>query len=679
MAAGCMIEAWARHYRNRRSARLGRSVGRWCAAAWLVAAGGFSPLAARQAEPTNKGASPPTVDSAAVEPSEAFEQRIEQLIERLGSELYATRQAAERELQQIGLPAFDALERVLYHPDVQIAETARFLLNSITVTWSWPSDPPAVKQMLDDYSLLNHRQRLVRLRQLSTMPADQGFLPLVRIARYEASPQLAKHAALLLMEAAPAGTSQGTRRRVEAIRGLIEQPRRAATEWVWRLAERLEGLPLDGPWWVAQTEQELDLLPHRGAATSPQIIRRLYQWTAHQLALDGQVELAVQTGRRLIESQPLEGTEVVEQALWALDHALPQLVEPLTVRYSDDAAANARLMYALAEALQRLEPAGRAAAAEAAAFERLPLNEWETLAAADERTVVPRLVAPPDERGAVAQWLIGRGQLGWAIKELQRSIDERGSLESSRTIAHLHTLQFLLADSERYREAADALRPLVERLEQDDLFRRLFDENFRDQFDAEASQHFFGSYYERLAQAAMAEGAVAEAQRALETAVERDPYNPDLLIHMYELGGDEAWQAKTKAAIAETTEHYRGRIEEYQRRLDHQQQQPAWMFGNAERLANSQNQVAWLIANTLGDADWALEMSHRSLAARPDSAAYLDTLAHCYFRLQKYELAVAAQRQAIKLEPNQLSLRRALERFEAAAGARSEEIETRRE
>jgi tetratricopeptide (TPR) repeat protein len=325
-------------------------------------------------------------------------------------------------------------------------------------------------------------------------------------------------------------------------------------------------------------------------------------------------------------------------------------------------------MYALAEALQRLEPEGRAAAAEAAAFERLPLSEWETLAVTQEdRSAAPRLVAPPDERGAVAQWLIGRGQLSWAIKELQRSIADRGALDSSRTIAHLHTLQFLLADCERYREAAETLRPLVERLEEDDLFRRLFDENFRDQFDAEASQHFYGSYYERLAQAAMAEGSVNEAQRALEAALERDPYNPDLLIHMYELGGDEAWQAKTTAAIAETTDHYRRRINEYQHRVDHQQQQPAWMFGNAERLANSQNQVAWLIANTTGDAQWALEMSQRSLIARPDSAAYMDTLAHCYFRMQQYDLAVIAQRQAIKLEPNQLSLQRALERFEAAA------------
>lgn len=678
MAAGCMIEAWTSQYRKCRSAPLEHRSSYLAAVSLLVAAVGLSSAAGGQTERTEPAGPPAVGDS-----SEGFERRIEQLIERLGSEKYATRQAATRELQQIGLPAFDALEQVLYHPDVQIAETARFLLNSITVTWSWSSDPPPVKQMLDDYSLLNQRQRSVRLRQLAAMPGDQGFVPLVRIARYEASPQLAKQAALLLMEASPAETSQGTMRRIEAIRGLIDQPQRTATEWVQRLADRLQGQPLDGAWWIAQTELELQRLSERGNATHPDIVRRLFQWTAHQLAADQQIEPAVGVGRRLIESQPLQGTEVVDQALWALDHALPQLVEPLTVRYPDDAAANARLMYALAEALQRLEPQGRAAAAEAAAFERFSLVDWEKAAAAveagDERSAVPRFVAPPDERGAVAQWLITRGQLAWAIKELQRSVADRGTLDSSRTIAHLHTLQFLLADCERYREAAETLQPLVDRLEQDDVFRRLFDENFRDQFDAEASQHFYGSYYERLAQAAIAEGSVVEAQRALETALERDPYNPDLLIHMHELGGDDAWQAKTKAAIAVTTEHYRRRIDEYQRRVDQQQQQPAWMFGNAERLANSQNQVAWLIANTIGDAEWALEMSQRSLSARPDSAAYLDTLAHCYFRLQRYDLAVTAQRKAIKLEPNQLSLRRALERFEAAAAARFQELETRRE
>jgi tetratricopeptide (TPR) repeat protein len=78
------------------------------------------------------------------------------------------------------------------------------------------------------------------------------------------------------------------------------------------------------------------------------------------------------------------------------------------------------------------------------------------------------------------------------------------------------------------------------------------------------------------------------------------------------------------------------------------------------------NQFAWLVGNTEGDIDEAISLSHRSLQIRPDTAGYLDTLAHCYYRKGDYASAVKYQQQAVNIDPHQKVISRMLDVFKEA-------------
>jgi hypothetical protein len=89
------------------------------------------------------------------------------------------------------------------------------------------------------------------------------------------------------------------------------------------------------------------------------------------------------------------------------------------------------------------------------------------------------------------------------------------------------------------------------------------------------------------------------------------------------------------------------------------------MFQSMEkkRLANFLNTLAWLMINTDSDPREALLMSRRSCSLDPQQSAFQDTLAHCFEKNGQVLQAFKTQLKAIKLEPHQLSLQRALNRF----------------
>jgi tetratricopeptide (TPR) repeat protein len=64
------------------------------------------------------------------------------------------------------------------------------------------------------------------------------------------------------------------------------------------------------------------------------------------------------------------------------------------------------------------------------------------------------------------------------------------------------------------------------------------------------------------------------------------------------------------------------------------------------------NEFAWLVANTKGDLNEALRCSQKSLELSPNTAAYLDTLAHVYFAKGDFEQAVKNEARAAQLEPH---------------------------
>ena len=61
--------------------------------------------------------------------------RVQELIEQLGSTDFALREKAQRELTQIGLAAFEALQVAQDHPDLEISSRARYLIGT-NIAWT---------------------------------------------------------------------------------------------------------------------------------------------------------------------------------------------------------------------------------------------------------------------------------------------------------------------------------------------------------------------------------------------------------------------------------------------------------------------------------------------------------------------------------------------------------------
>jgi tetratricopeptide (TPR) repeat protein len=79
----------------------------------------------------------------------------------------------------------------------------------------------------------------------------------------------------------------------------------------------------------------------------------------------------------------------------------------------------------------------------------------------------------------------------------------------------------------------------------------------------------------------------------------------------------------------------------------------------------SLNDLAWLCARCEERLNDGLELAQKAVAARPENAAYLDTLAEVNFRLGKREEAVKLESKALELRPGDEFMLKQLERFKS--------------
>ena len=149
----------------------------------------------------SQAASPPagttTAYPAAVETPEQSQAKIAKLIEQLGDKQYLVRQAAQNELSRIGPDAFDALTQAESNSDIEICSRAKYLVQQIRIEFVSENDSPQVKQILRDYDRQEDDRRLYKMQELAMLPRDLGLPALCRLVRFEKSPLLSKHAALL--------------------------------------------------------------------------------------------------------------------------------------------------------------------------------------------------------------------------------------------------------------------------------------------------------------------------------------------------------------------------------------------------------------------------------------------------------------------------------------------------
>ena len=161
-----------------------------------------------------------------------LDSRIALLIEQLGSPEYATRERAQAELLRLRLDAFDALNEAQLSDDIEIALSARYLVNSMQVNWSSEDDSPDVKQLLRGYGDRPENERRNLIEQLSMLGAAQAVRPLCRLVRYEASEKLSKHAALLVMGLAVSDAEAAPRGLAATLRTMTGKSRRTASDWL---------------------------------------------------------------------------------------------------------------------------------------------------------------------------------------------------------------------------------------------------------------------------------------------------------------------------------------------------------------------------------------------------------------------------------------------------------------
>jgi hypothetical protein len=126
-------------------------------------------------------------------------QKIAQLIEQLGDSSPAARDRAQRQLEVIGAPAFDALMDAQSHSDLEVSLRAKYLVATIDIPWTRSEDPPAVQHLLAKYRTSDDAARHTTMKLLAALPGDEGLPALVRLVRYEKSALVSKLGALMII------------------------------------------------------------------------------------------------------------------------------------------------------------------------------------------------------------------------------------------------------------------------------------------------------------------------------------------------------------------------------------------------------------------------------------------------------------------------------------------------
>lgn len=611
-------------------------------AGWIIASLAFAPLAVAQSD-------------AQIERQQAkLDAHIAELIGQLGSADFPVREKAMRELAEIGLPAFDALQQAQNHPDLEIALRAKYLVGSAQVSWARDDDAPEVKSLLKEYGQLPEEERKTRIERLGLLENCHGWPALCRLARYERDEPLSKQAALAIIarEEPPAATE------AEAAVKLLQlgagDSRRQASQWLRAYARWLSEPETIVSEWTRIVVAEFELIGEK-ERTSPEIITTLGRWhvvTLHRLGHATETKAIIKRLAAVLK-RPDAPTGLLDHVAWLAHRELWSYVLDTYQEHEAKFGASAALLYYAAEAQTRL---GNAQAA-------------QTVAQAKA------IKSRPEEHIKIAEDLARRGLFDWAEAEYHIVI-EREELVSISNVLARRQLAEMLHDQQRDKAAGEAIEPIAAALQQKevDQFGKRQPNAMQRLLEGEINagglvsrMHFF------FAMDDLQHGNHDQALERLSKGIAEDSDDVDVLIALYRFPEQTPERrAETRRLIRLATESAQEQIDNYTKYLAQLQIQ-----GNApdlERLKRAiamyHNQFAWLIANTEGDYEAAVAASHESLKLRPGESAYLDTLGCCYFAAGDLVNAIKYQSEAVRKEPHSGQMRRQLQRFKQAAEQR---------
>ena len=555
---------------------------------------------------------------------------IDKLIEQLGSDQYALRRRAEEELTRLGPAAHDQLKAAEQNDDLEIAERATYILQSMRVDWLRPQDPPEVRRALFRFGDLSREEKLGRIQTLANLPHGQGLAALCRIARLEHIPTVARRAAVALLdqklpaEAAPAI--------LEACRQELQGDARPAPHWadIWirEQADRRATLPE----WDAAIAAELKLLEEKSPDTDFPTIFALLQRrlnVCHELQLNEETTASLLAIVKFLDSD--EDRELDSSLVWAIawivDHEQWNVLQKLYAEYREQIHADRQLLYRYAAAISR---AGETDAANKLADRALAMKAGD-----------------PIERISIAAAIADIGAVDWALREYQAAIEAMPPLSYESLIARREVSTWL-HDRQDYKGASDILLEFFDQLQAKE--NRNAKRELLQQFDGmaylnavEARQLLYQANYHHSRQEYDLE------REVLEKAFQKSGDDPDILIAMFRVpGSSDDYKQQVRDRITKMSDSYLNEIEE------------------SPEDPSKYNQWAWLVSNTEGDFAKAVQHSLRSLELSPDEPSYLDTLGRCYFSAGDVENAIKAQQKAVELAPQYQIMRRQLAEFEKA-------------
>ena len=576
--------------------------------------------------------------------------RVAMLIEQLASDRFIERRQAEQDLLDRGMQVFDQIDAATRHPDPEVAASCKFVLSQLTISWARRDDSPRMKSYLSRYGALAESERMRYVDRIAQSDPQESAPALVRIIRYDTSPQVSAYAAMQLLDPYFPALYLDERQSIDfewdaelarLLRNEAGTSVRPAMDWVHALAVQIETPGKATAAWQPVVDRFGKLIDNANYDEFQQQQYTALLWNLFRVnvqiedwnAATGMIDelVSVRPAERERSLSVLIGVAVDRQAWSLLDHALAE--HRTLMDASKDVlyrAAHARFIQEEKQAASDLADAAFA----------VRVGETGSSVLSDAMYVAARLQR--------------QSHTDWARREYRDAIDNSPAGSATNAFAHWW-LADSLYDWEQYEDAASVLGELADVLRNNSQasanYRRLqnrhvlggsrgglptFDEIFgREDF-------FLACHYKST-------GELDKQWQHLKQSMEHEPANADTLIAMYRASEPESSQRQMVLRKIDML------AQDFMRQIDESPQEPL-----------GYNQWAWLISNTEGDYQKAIRYSHRSLELLPDTAGYLDTLGRCYFAAGDIENAIKYQKQAVELDSSMKVLQRQLDEFEAA-------------
>jgi tetratricopeptide (TPR) repeat protein len=548
------------------------------------------------------------------------------LIAQLGSDDFTKRRAAEAELIQLGAAAFDYLQDAQTDPDLEIATQAQYLLHRVAIDWARTSDPESVRDLMINYARVGGRERRELIGQLAALEHGGGLAALSRIAHFELSTSIAKHAALaVLNDRAEHQKSAG--QIAKTITQEVGDSPRDSARWLRLYATQLGEAEKVDPAWLALIDEEISRL---NDGSNYALVNRLMEFHI-QLCKDlAEPTPLFETLRRRIDLVTKETHEkrpsLVQGLVWCFRNEQWAALELLETHYSQAIKADRLLLYLVAVA--------RAVEGESAEATELAEHAYKHIG--DDG----------NERNGMADVIAELGYHNWAEREWRYVIESSPLTSSQSMIARRSLANWCLHDRGDDKAAAELLAEVCTAVDgNEELKKEVLNDNERRYYlkVLRTQREYFTACYLQT------QKDYAAQKKHLESAYHLDHEDPDVLIAMFRVkDADDEYRKRVEGRILRA-------IAGVEQRIESEPEEPTWY-----------NHYAWLVSNTQGDFDKAVRYSLKSLELSPDTPSYLDTLGRCYFAAGDLENAIKSQRKAVELHPQVQVMHKQLEMFEKA-------------